>query len=144
MDVVDDRDDLVVGQRGAGLQGADITAKDIIPALEREMKRGLEAKGFRVVSSTEPANAEVQANLRAFKFFVETGFWTGAENISVVVKIEAERGGDDFERNYRVSEEERVMAISAGEVIDVKLNGALSFVLEKIMSDEELMAFLAQ
>ena len=144
LDVVDDRDDLVVGQRGAGMQGADITVKDIIPALETELKEGLEAKGFTVVSSKDSADAEFQANLRAFKFFIETGFWTGAENVNVVIKVEAEKGTDDFERNYRVSEEDRTMVIPAGEVIDDKLNAALEIVLSKIMADEELMAFLIQ
>ena len=126
------------------MQGADITVNNIIPALETELKEGLEAKGFTVVSSKDSADAEFQANLRAFKFFIETGFWTGAENINVVIKVEAEKGTDDFERNYRVSEEDRTMVIPAGEVIDDKLNAALEVVLSKIMADEELMAFLVQ
>ncbi len=40
LQVIDDRDLVVVGQRGAWSMGADITAKDIVPALERELKRG--------------------------------------------------------------------------------------------------------
>lgn len=144
LEVFDDRDDPVVGQRGAGLEGADITVKDIVPALETEIKDGLEAKGFTVVSAKESADAELQANLRAFKFFIETGFWSGAENVNVVIKVEAEKGTSDFERNYRVSEEERTMVIPAGEVIDDKLNAALEFVLTKIMNDQDLMEFLVQ
>lgn len=144
LEVIDDREDIVVGQRAAGMQGADITAKDIIPTLERELKRGLEAKGFTVVSASDEADAEFEARLRAFKFFLETGFWTGAENASVAVHVEAEKGGRDLDRVYRYDNEERTMVVPAGSRIDEVLNGALSDVLAKIMADAELMSFLAQ
>ena len=141
--VVDDRDDIVVGQRGVGMQGADITANGIIPAIESELKSGLEAKGFTVLPARSDADAEFEARLRAFKFFIESGFWTGAENTSVVINVEAEKGSKDYERGYRSNTEERTMVIPAGASIDEKLNGALSVVLNKIMADSELMEFLA-
>ena len=144
LQVIDDRDDVVVGQRGAGMIGADITVKDIIPALERELKRGLEAKGFTAVSTRSNTDTKFKARLRAFKFFIETGFWSGAENTSVVINVEADKRGKDFERNYRFNTEERVFAVPTGTTIDEKLNAALSEILAKIMLDEELMNFLAQ
>ena len=144
LQVIDDRDDVVVGQRGAGMQGADITAKDIIPALERELKKGLEAKGFEALSAQSDADAGFKARLRAFKFFIEMGFWTGAENTSVVINIEAKKRGKTFERSYRVNTEERGIVVPEGTAIDQKLNAALSEVLAKIMRDAELMSFLTQ
>ena len=144
LQVIDDRDDVVVGQRGAGMIGADITAKDIIPALEREFKKGLETKSFTVVSARSNTDVNLKTKLRAFKFFIETGFWTGAENTSVVINVEADKRGEDFERSYRFNAEERGIVVPRGSTIDQKLNAALSEILAKIMRDAELMNFLAQ
>jgi uncharacterized lipoprotein len=144
LEVLDDRDSTVVGQRGAGMQGADITAPQIISTLERELKAGFEAKGFRVVSTDAGADAEVEARLRAFKFFIETGFWAGAENTSVVIAVEAKRQGDDYDRTYRSSSEDEIQVVPEGSAIDVKLNATLSTVLNQIMSDNKLMGYLAQ
>jgi len=144
LEVIDDRDSLVTGQRGAGMQGADITAPLLMAALERELTAGFEAKGFRVLSSDAGADVEVEARMRAFKFFIETGFFVGAENTSVVIGIEAERLSDDYDRTYRASSEEAAMFVPAGSSIDGKLNATLEHVLSQIMSDEKLMAFLAR
>ncbi len=160
LEVLDDREDIVVGQRGAGMRGADITVKDIIPALERELRNGLEAKGFTVVSggtsgstagnvdtnlvgNGEP-DVDFEAKLRAFKFFIESGFWSGAENTSVVINVEAVKGGQDYEKSYRFNSEESAMVVPEGSEIDDALNAALSEVLAQIMRDQQLMSFLAQ
>ncbi len=144
LEVIDDRDSLVTGQRGAGMQGADITAPQLMAAVERELKAGFEAKGFHVLSSDAGADVEVEARMRAFKFFIETGFFVGAENTSVVIAVEAKKLGDDYDRTYRASSEEASMFVPAGSSIDEKLNATLSHVLLQIMSDEKLMAFLAR
>ncbi|MFQ5565649.1 MAG: YajG family lipoprotein [Paracoccaceae bacterium] len=144
LEVIDDRDSPVTGQRGAGMQGADITAPQIMAALERELTAGFEAKGFQVLSTDAGADVDVEARLRAFKFFIETGFFVGAENTSVVIGVEAKRLSDDYDRTYRASNEEAAMFVPAGSSIDEKLNAALSAVLAQIMSDEKLMAFLAR
>jgi uncharacterized lipoprotein YajG len=125
VEVHDDRDSPVVGQRGAGMHGADITAPQVIPTLEREFKAGLEAKGFTVQLGSVGADAEIEARLRAFKFFIETGFFVGAENTSVVVAIEARKSGREYNRTYRVSDEEATMFVPEGASIDEKLNAPL-------------------
>lgn len=143
LQVIDDRDSLVVGQRGVGMQGADITAGNVLETLERELIAGFEAKGFRVTTTDIDADADVEARLRAFKFFIESGFWVGAENTSVVVAIEAKRAGRDYDRTYRSSSEVAAMVVPAGTEIDAKLNAAFADVLGQIMADEALLGFLA-
>lgn len=149
LELVDDRESDVVGQRGAGMQGADITVSGLLPHIDREIKEGLQAKGFTVVSNKKqlgaaPADlAEMEVRLRAFKFFIETGFWTGAENSNVAINVEAEKNGDDFKRAYRASAEDRTMVIPGGSTIDEQMNARLSSVIDQLIKDEELMAFLA-
>ncbi len=142
--VIDDRDDVVVGKRGMAMSGADITAKDAVPALESELKKGLEAKEFMVVSAGSDADAEFEAKLRSFKIFVESSFLTTIVHTSVFVNVHAEKSGKDFERSYRSNTEEREIGVPMGSAFDQKLNAALSMVLSEIMLDAELMDFLAQ
>lgn len=144
LEVLDDRDSTVVGQRGTGMMGADITAPEVIAALERELTAGLEAQGFTVVPANSRADVDLEARLRAFKFFIETGFWTGAENTDVVVAVEAERAGEDYDRVYRASGETASIFVPGGEAIDQKLNAAFNSVLSQIMNDDALIAFLAR
>jgi uncharacterized lipoprotein YajG len=145
LQVIDDRDDVVVGRRMPVGTAADITAKNIIPALERELKEGLEAKGFEALSAQSDADAEFEARLRRFNYFIRQGRYFGAtENTWVVINIEAKKRGKAFERRYRVHMEEPLFFVTAGTGLDRKLNAALSEVLARIMRDAELMSFLAQ
>ena len=137
--VIDDRDDVVVGRTRGWL---DITAKDIISALEKELKRGLEAKGFTVVSAGSDADAEFEARLRAFEFFVEPGFLSVAANTTVVINVEAKARGTDFDRRYRLSADERRRRVPGDSAVDEMLNAALSEILAQIMRDADLLDFL--
>ena len=105
---------------------------------------GFEAKGFGIVDNKTAANARVEARLRAFKFFIESGFWTGAENTDVVIAVEARNGADDYKKVYRMSGEESALVVPGGEDIDQKLNAGLTQVLGQIMRDEQLMQFLVR
>lgn len=143
LQVIDDRDTTVVGQRGAGMLGADITVANILPTLKTELTGAFEANGFKVVATGSPADAEIEVRLRAFKFFLESGLFVGAENTSVVVAVEAEKRGRDFDRTYRTASEEGTIFVPGSGSIDTKLNAALTVVLGKIAGDRELLDFLA-
>lgn len=144
LQVIDDRESQIVGQRGAGMIGADITAKDIMQVLAAELAAIFETNGFSVWVPNSNSDAEVEVRLRAFRFFVETGFFTGAENASVVVAVEAEKGGQDLDRTYRSSSEHAVVFVPGGASIDTRLNAAFSDVLHQIANDRELIEFLAR
>ena len=143
LQVIDDRESTVVGQRGAGMLGADITVNDILSVLNTELTEGLEANGFKVTAPGSTADAELEVRLRAFKFFLESGFFTGAENTSVVVALEAEKKGTDFDQTYRSSREERTLFVPGGGSIDANLNAALTAILGQIVGDRDLLGFLA-
>ncbi len=136
--VIDDRDDVVVGRRG----GVDITANNIVSGLEKELKRGLEAKGFTVVSAGSDADAEFEARLRAFEFFVVPGFLSVAVNTTVAINVEAKTRGMDFDRSYRLSADERRRRVLGDSAVDQMLNAALSEILAQIMRDADLLDFL--
>lgn len=141
--VLDDRDDLTVGQRAVAGMGADISATSLIETFTREVRLGLQAQGFTVVDEDATAPSEIEVRLRAFKYYVEEGFWSGGENISTVVAVEANRDEAKYRNVYRSSDEKRIQAISSGDRIDRLMNAALSEVLSQIMRDKKLMNTLA-
>ena len=142
LEVIDDRESTVVGQRGVGLQGADITSNQIMSVLEQEIAAGFKAHGFNVVDSAGASDVEVEARLRAFKFFIESGFFSGAENTSVAIGVEGKRGTDDYDRVYRSSSEDTALVVPAAASIDEKLNASLQNVLSQMFADKKLMEFL--
>lgn len=144
LQVIDDRDSTVVGQRGWGMQGANITAGRVMQVLENELANAFAAKGFRFAPSGSPVDAEIEVRLRAFKFFLETGFFSNAQHINVVVAVEAEKRGQDYDRTYRASSEDPGLFTPLGETLDAKLNSALSIVLGRIAGDTKLLVFLAR
>ena len=124
--------------------GAAITAGNVLQVLENELATIFEANGFNVSSPGSEHDAEVEARLRALKFFIESGLFVGTENTSVVVAIEAEKLGSDFDRSYRSSSEHDTLFVPGENAIDSKLNAALSDVFRQIANDRDLLAFLAQ
>ena len=82
---IDDRESTVVGSRGAGL-GAKITAEDIMTIFEDGIKEGFKNKGYQLVTQDE-ANSELKIKLRSFKYQIVAGFWSGREDINVVINV---------------------------------------------------------
>lgn len=143
--IFDDRETQTVGQRGAGKIGADISVSDLVTHLEREVKTGLESQGFEVLpDGASDADARLTVALRAFKFFIETGFWTGANNVEIMIKAEAERGEQAYLNTYRFDSETRSLVVPDGSKIDTALNAGLSDVLTQLMADKDLMTFLSE
>jgi uncharacterized lipoprotein YajG len=140
---IDDRDTKTVGQRGAGMVGSDISASNLVLHVENQVTGILRSNGFKVVDYNDANEAKVTVSLRTFKFFIETGFWTGAKNVDVSLKADARNGGRDFLNNYAYNQEERVLVIPDGSGIDSMMNTALTDVLTKLSVDKELMKFLA-
>lgn len=143
--IIDDRDSSTVGQRGVGMQGADVSANALIPHIERQTQQLLSDKGFKVVGYNDNTNtdAKLTVSMRAFKFFIETGFWTGANNVEVILKSEARNDAEDYVNTYRFNTEERMLVVPDGAGIDDMLNSALLDVFTQMAADGELFEFLA-
>jgi uncharacterized lipoprotein YajG len=141
---VDDRDETTVGVRGASNSGSKITAANLAEYVEHELREGLEAKGYILIKDKQEAVAEITYRLRAFKFSLNMGFWTGAENKSAVIAVDAEKGEVDYAKTYRVDDEDREMFVPGGDEINEEMNAALAAVLNKAMNDGALDLFLIQ
>jgi uncharacterized lipoprotein YajG len=143
--VIDDRDSKTVGQRGAGMAGADISASGLVSHVERQSRDVLRNKGFTIADYNDSSsNVKLTVSVRSFKFFIETCFFTGANNVSVAIKAEARKGMQDYQNTYSFDDEARMLVVPDGSGIDEMLNAALLDVLTQFAADSELSEFLAR
>ena len=140
--VIDDRDQRVVGQRGVGAVGSDISSPQLLTHLERQVKRGFQDRGFVVVPDNE--HAKVTVFLRSFKWDTQMGFWTGGENVFVSIRADARNAmtKEEMVKTYHYDDERRVLVVAFGDEISKRMNAGLTGVLDQLFSDDVLMRFL--
>jgi uncharacterized lipoprotein YajG len=139
---MDDRDDMVVGVRGANNMGSKITAQNLPQYVEKSLREGLAQKGYQIIGNKEAAAAEIIYRLRSFKFSINMGFWTGAENKSAIIAVEATKGGRDYAKVYKYDDEDRDVVVPGGDEINTEMNEALAGVLNDALNDAALDNFL--
>ncbi|HEY4275761.1 MAG TPA: YajG family lipoprotein [Rhizomicrobium sp.] len=138
----DERDDATVGHRSVATVGAKISAPTLDAEIERNLRLGLTTKGYSIVSDQGAADATAVYRLRSFKFEIETGFWSGAQNAATVIAVDGMRAGRTYTNVYRSSSEERIMAVPGGDAIDQQMNAAISSTMNQAWSDGNLDLFL--
>jgi len=139
---IDDRDEIVVGHRGVATVGAKVTARRLPEYVEAQLREGLQRKQYQLVEDQAAARATVVYRLRAFKFYLEQGFFTGGENKSAAIGVDAQKAGLSYSNVYRFADEDRDIFIPGGDEIDREMNEALAYVLTAALADAELDKFL--
>ena len=142
LSVVDERDELDLGRRGAGIGVAKVTSEDLMPRFTKAVEEGFRAKGFRLTNDPAAADARLLVALRTLKFEESAGFFTVGAEADATILAQAQRGGEDYRNQYRSSDEDRQLAISFGEGIDEQLSLVLNDVLAQLFHDQRLDDFL--
>ena len=144
VDVVDDRDQHVVGQRGVGAVGSDISSPQLLNYFRRQVVQGFRSHGFLLISDEETAEARVVVYLRSFKWLTEQGFFTGGHNVFVSIKAEAKNAKTNKEivKTYQFDQEKRSFFVASGGEINERMNAGLSDVLKQLFSDVQFVRFL--
>ena len=142
MRFVDERDDMIVGHRAVGQDGAKITAEQLPSVVEARLREGETSKGYTLVPSQEGSDASVTFRLRSFKLGIERGFWSGGQNVAAALSVDARRASKDYSNVYRHESEKRIQVIPDGHEIDQVMTAALSEILSKALSDGNLDLFL--
>ena len=141
--VIDDRDSEIIGKRGVGNSGGSITARNLMASLESAVLSGYQAKDFNVVERAE-SDVHLTVKLRAVKYMMSMGFWTGGEDISVVINAQAKNGNEEFDTVYRFNQEDRKVFIASGTGLDADINNAVNITVGRLLNDREMDAFLTQ
>jgi len=139
--IIDDRDSQIIGKRGVNGIGGNITADDLMPTITAAIEDGFKAKEFQITSIDE-SSVSLTIKLRAFKYLISQGFWTGGEDISVVINAESRNGSKEFTQTYRYTNEERKVFIPDGSGLNDDLNAALNSTLTQLLNDRALDNFL--
>ena len=82
------------------------------------------------------------ANLRGFRALHEKRLLSNVSNATVAIRIEAQKDGREFRKVFRSANYQGVYKRAGSKLLGEKLSDGLSIVLEYILADEELMAFL--
>lgn len=140
----DERDDVTIGHRSVATVGAKISAHRLPAVIEAQLRNILTAKGYRLLSDTPGADAEVVYRLRSFKFDIEAGFWTGGRNAAAALAVDARRRDRTYTTVYRTNSEERILFVPGETEINQQMNAALNDILTKAAADTQLDQVLTQ
>lgn len=142
--VIDERDDTNVGHRSVSTVGAKISAENLMSIVDAQLREGLTKKGYTLVGSEVGADATATYRLRAFKFYIEQGFWSGGENVSAALAVDSRRGSSDYSNVYRYRYDDRILVVPTGKGLDELMNAALSDILQQALSDRAFDTFVTQ
>ncbi len=143
--VKDERPSKSLGHRGdANGRGAEITTTQNIEGLVREeILRGLKKKGFDIAEYNVKHDRELIAELRLFEYSTSIGFFTRGVHVNGAIKVICKNRENEFERMYRIENEERVVIVPGAKANERMITEGMSNLLEKLLSDNELINFLA-
>ena len=144
--VVDERPSRLLGIRGH-LRSAEIRAVQDVPQVVGDaIRRGLQNQGFEPVPHTdaEPVTLEVQIKTFNYDATGGGGFFTGGIYTNAVFKVVAHNGDSDFDQVYRseITDEAFITPTEAED--SAQINQTLSDVLDRVLSDQQLLNFLAE
>ncbi len=144
--VVDERADKVLGHRGNAYgKGAEITTEQDLESLIREeLLHGLAKKGFNPISCGVDNQPNLKVEIRLFKYTTSTGFWTGGIHTKAALKVLANYKGYNYEKMYRVDNEDRVAVVPTAEANQEYLNKLMTDILLELLEDRELIVTLAK
>jgi uncharacterized lipoprotein YajG len=140
---VDDRDDVTVGHRGVGGNGAKINASELPGLVEAQLRDALIKKNFQLVSVEPEGEAAVTYRLRAFKFDIERGFFSGGQNTAAALAVDARRSDKSYAQVYRFNAEQRIQVVPGSDEINSVMNAALTQILQQATTDAALDQLLA-
>lgn len=144
--VVDERPHESIGRRGVGGgMGGTITLAEPLDGLVRaKLEEGLRRNGFAIAGASDEGAADLKVEIRDFEYQLVSGFWTGSAQTSAALKAICRDGDETYERLYRAEHKRGAFFVPSGGKTDRMLDETLSKVLDDVLSDDELMRFLAR
>ncbi len=145
LQVVDERPTEVIGHRGSAYGDmAEIKpSREVRNIFYDEIAKGLSTKGFKVNAKGSNSTIKLRVDIRLLEYKSSQGFFTFGIHTRSTLKAVASKGGDVYEKLYRVDNEMRTMIVpTTGENARV-INETVAKVVEKLFADDALLRFLA-
>lgn len=146
LQVVDERDDTVIGHRGSAYgKAAEITTtQDIRTIFIEEISKGLKANQFTIIEDRDSASVFLRIDIRLLEYSTSTGFWTGGVHTKAALKGTAKRGDIIYEKMYRSENEDRVMVVPDAKTNESYINAVVEDILLELFSDNDLLIFMTE
>lgn len=144
LSVMDERDTKTIGYRGWAFgDAAEITTlQDVTRVVDDQVRQGLARQGFELVDGGLADPAVLEVEIRLIEYNVSQG-WNFILHTRATLKAVAGKGGQVFERLYRIENEKEVMIVPPDETNEEIINGTLSDAINALVNDRELLLFLA-
>jgi len=142
--VVDERSATIIGYRGwAYGDAAEITtSQDVTQVIGSKVREGLVRQGFKPLISGEAVAATLRVEVRLIEYNVSQG-WDFILHARSTLKAIAGKEGRILERFYRIENEKRVMIVPPDETNAEIINKSVSEAINSLISDGDLLTFLA-
>ncbi len=145
-DVVDERDDILIGHRGSAYgKAAKISNnQDITQVFSDAITEGLKRNGFLPVEGSDNSTRQLKVQIRLIRYETSTGFWTGGVHTKATIKAIASNNGKTYANLYRVENEKRFLFVPDSKENNRLINDIVSEVINELFNDQKLMSFLAE
>lgn len=144
LQVIDNRSSRVIGSRGGVYADtANIsTASDITTPIRGELVAALRKLGYEVVSADQAHKADLRVLVDAIEYRTTGGRVLTDIETAATVRAVARVGNREFTGRYRGTQTKEVLRTPSQQDNDELVNAAISRVLERMLTDRELLEFM--
>lgn len=142
--VLDIRPTSRIGSRGIDARGAEITTQQNVAAiLQQKIIQGLNQQGFKAAPSSEEPAQVLKVELRILQYTTAMDFWQGTIRAKAGIQAYLKAKERIYDQPYVAEREEHVVEAPGANTNERLINGAISDVLERLLTDEKLLKLLA-
>jgi uncharacterized lipoprotein len=144
--VLDERPSKVIGQRGVGSAGADITVEGDLQSIVRSaISSGLEQHRFSAQAQENHDLSRLRVEIRNLDSKNIMGFWAGTlrDEFSLKGICKSAKGGD-YEQMYNGLFETSIQVVPTAEANNRYISAAVSDAVNKLVNDDQLLRCLAE
>jgi len=144
--VLDERPSKVIGQRGVGSAGADMTVDgDLQSIVAAAISSGLEQHRFSTQSQDSHDLSRLRVEIRNLESKNIMGFWAGTlrDEFSLKGICKSAKGGD-YEQMYNGIFETSIQVVPTGEANNKYISAAVSDAVNKLVNDDQLLRCLVE
>lgn len=144
LDIADNRGTGVIGTRGGVYPDTSEirTSADIKTPMREELGRALQAMGYRVVPAVESADASLSVIIDTIKYTALDKTVGKSIEIVATVRVVSKVKSREYTGRYRSKRTTDVLKSPDIAENEEMINAAVSHVLERILGDSELHAFM--
>jgi uncharacterized lipoprotein YajG len=146
MTVVDERSSKVIGQRGVGTVGADMTVEgDLQTIVTNALVEGLGKHDFKVSSQPQNLAARLRIEIRNLSSKNIMGFFAGTLRDEFGLKALCKSAsGVEYEKLFNGLFETSLQVVPTGDANDRYISAAVSDAVNQLVNDDELLKCLAE